>query len=146
MWPEMALQLQMNMGLMSNYPALALEKFVRETSGACMITVDKGFWSPCMRETWMPQVKICGTTDACDLHSKGSGVCSVRLDGEQYSLTHCGVYPAPAVNLGQGREAKLFCPTEVPITVFPILKCALATSSWLVSSMGMLYIFLIKSI
>ena len=123
MWAEMALQLQLNMGPMSSYPHLALEKMVRESSGACMITVEKGYWSPCMRETWMPHVNICGD-DGCDVHSTGTGVCSVRVDGAAYSLTHCGVFPAPAVNQAQGKDVHLFCPAAVPIAVFPILKCA----------------------
>ena len=98
---------------------------VRESSGACMITVEKGYWSPCMRETWMPHVNICGD-DGCDVHSTGTGVCSVRVDGAAYSLTHCGVFPAPAVNQAQGKDVHLFCPAAVPIAVFPILKCASA--------------------
>lgn len=131
MWAEMALQLQLNMGPMSSYPHLALEKMVRESSGACMITVEKGYWSPCMRETWMPHVNICGD-DGCDVHSTGTGVCSVRVDGAAYSLTHCGVFPAPAVNQAQGKDVHLFCPAAVPIAVFPILKCAhTALSQWL---------------
>lgn len=95
-----------------------------------MLTGDKGFWSPCMRETWMPAVNICGNmeNDTCDVHSKGSGVCSVRIDGAAYSLTHCGVYPAPVVNQAQGREVQLFCPSAVPIAVFPILKCSSASN------------------
>eukprot|EP00434_Breviolum_minutum_P037939 symbB.v1.2.033643.t1/scaffold4209.1/size43054/4 len=134
MWSQMSLQLQLHMGPLSNYPAIAMEKFVAETSQACMLTGDKGFWSPCMRETWMPAVNICGNmeNDTCDVHSKGSGVCSVRIDGAAYSLTHCGVYPAPVVNQAQGREVQLFCPSAVPIAVFPILKCAhTALSHWL---------------
>lgn len=126
----MSLQLQLHMGPLSNYPAIAMEKFVAETSQACMLTGDKGFWSPCMRETWMPAVNICGNmeNDTCDVHSKGSGVCSVRIDGAAYSLTHCGVYPAPVVNQAQGREVQLFCPSAVPIAVFPILKCSSASN------------------
>ena len=86
-----------------------------------MITVEKGYWSPCMRETWMPHVNICGD-DGCDVHSTGT----VRVDGAAYSLTHCGVFPAPAVNQAQGKDVHLFCPAAVPIAVFPILKCASA--------------------
>eukprot|EP00438_Fugacium_kawagutii_P028429 Skav221019 [mRNA] locus=scaffold2350:405305:406735:- [translate_table: standard] len=132
MWEQMAQQLQVTMGPQSSYAPLALEKLAAEASAACMISNEKGYWSHCMRETWMPEVNICGNETGCDIHSKGSGVCSVRLDGTAYSLTHCGVFPAPALNRAQSRDVQLFCPAAVPISVFPILKCGhTALSQWL---------------
>lgn len=68
----------------------------------------------------------------CDMYSKGTGVCTVNVDWNQWSLMHCGVYPVPAVSRAQGHSVQLFCPGSVPLAVVPVLKSgSTAVAFWL---------------